>query len=111
MRGTAAGEGPARPADARGSSRVKRWTREMCSFIEFRLPHAKISGPQGGVKYLLFGCERPKSECFRFPRVGTEHDWVPLPVSGGMDDEMLSTMDDEMLEFLAGVVCRSLETF
>jgi len=26
----------------------------MCLFIEFRLPHAKI-----GVKYLLFGCERP----------------------------------------------------
>ncbi len=33
--------------------------REVCSF---RLPHAKISGPQGGVKHLLFGCERPKSE-------------------------------------------------
>jgi hypothetical protein len=37
------------------------------------LPHAKISGPQGGVKRLLFGCERPKSECFNVPRMGTEH--------------------------------------
>jgi hypothetical protein len=33
----------------------------MCSF---RLPHAKISGPQGGVKRLLFDCERQKSEFF-----------------------------------------------
>jgi hypothetical protein len=45
----------------------------MCSFIEFRLQHAKISGPQGGVKYLLFGCERPKNECFTLPIVGKEH--------------------------------------
>jgi hypothetical protein len=35
------------------------------------LPHAKISGPQGGVKHLLFGCERPKSECFNVPRKST----------------------------------------
>jgi hypothetical protein len=40
---------------------------DMCSF---RLPHAKISGPQGGVKRLLFGCERQKSELFVLPTVG-----------------------------------------
>jgi len=28
---------------------------------------------QAGVKHLLFGCERPKSECFNVPRMGTEH--------------------------------------
>ena len=37
------------------------------------MPHAKISGPQGGVKHLLFGCERPKNECFTLPTVGKEH--------------------------------------
>jgi len=37
------------------------------------LPHARISGPQGGVKHLLSGCERPKNECFTLPTVGKEH--------------------------------------
>ena len=45
-------------------------TGEACSFVDFRLPHAKISGPQGGVKRLLFGCERQKSEFFVLPTVG-----------------------------------------
>ena len=25
------------------------------------------------MKYLLFGCERPKNECFTLPIVGKEH--------------------------------------
>jgi hypothetical protein len=62
MRGAAAGEGPARPRRCR--------VHEACSFVDFRLPHAKISGPQGGVKRLLFGCERQKSEFFMFPTMG-----------------------------------------
>ena len=55
------------------SAQMPMSTGEACSFVDFRLPHAKISGPQGGVKHLLFGCERPKSECFNVPRMGTEH--------------------------------------
>ena len=58
MRGAAAGEGPARPRRCR-CPRVKR----------VRLS-TKISRPQGGVKRLLFGCERPKNECFTCPTMG-----------------------------------------
>ena len=48
--------GTARNSEGRSAAQMR-----MCSF---RLPHAKISGPQGGVKHLLFGCERPKNEFF-----------------------------------------------
>jgi hypothetical protein len=42
------------------------------------LPHAKISGPQGGVKRLIFGCERQKSEFFMYPHSGVRNTPVGL---------------------------------
>jgi hypothetical protein len=46
----------------RGTARAPLGRADADVFV--RLPHAKISGPQGGVKHLLFGCERPKNEFF-----------------------------------------------
>jgi hypothetical protein len=54
------------------------------------LPHAKISGPQGGVKHLLFGCERPKNECFTLPTVGKEHAlWLWYNFASGVLDRFV----------------------
>ncbi len=40
----------------------------------YQVPSTKVKAHwQGGVKHLLFGCERPKNECFTLPTVGKEH--------------------------------------
>ena len=74
MRGAAAGEGPARPRRCR-CPRVKRVRLSTSgatasSTSGATASRSKISRPQGGVKRLLFGCERPKNECFTCPTMG-----------------------------------------
>ena len=41
-----------------------------CGCVRLGCHMQKISRPQGGVKRLLFGCERPKNECFTCPTMG-----------------------------------------